>query len=496
MQESEFWLTRIKFFVGVVESRGQDDPKRAGRVKVRCHGVHTSDKGLLPTDHLMWAMVGQPVTSAAVSGIGRTPTGIVEGTQVFGVFLDQYCQQPLVLATLGGASMAKANPSAGFNDPSGTYPLEDLLGQPDITRLADERAEEHPSMVLKRTSRTQEVPVARTQDIDKEGGFKSYIEDGDIKWSEPNPRYGSKDPWGDKGREFLAEVVSSYPLNHVTESESGHVLEMDDTPGAERLHLFHRTGTFAEIQQDGTMVRKIVADDFEIVARDKNVMVRGNCNLTVNGNARVKVSGSMVQEVGGDYTLIVGGDKIEKVQGSQGTEIGRDRSVRVAGDDYGKISGDLTSVVNLNRATTIGGTETTNIGGNRTTRVGALAAALFGGASDTTSVTGDIWTGADGNMTDVVGGDKAATVGGKDTRNVVRNVEDTVGGNVVSNIQGKVTETVIGKVTQVYKSLKRTVAGTTSLLGGKMTHNRKNVGGNHKHSKVKIGTSLSGGPLP
>ena len=40
---------------------------------------------------------------------------------------------------------------------------------------------------------------------------------------------------------------AKYPYNHVHQSESGHLIEVDDTPGFERLHRYHRTGTFEEI---------------------------------------------------------------------------------------------------------------------------------------------------------------------------------------------------------------------------------------------------------
>ena len=494
MQESEYWLTRLKFFVGIVESRGQDDPMKAGRVKVRCHGTHTENKDILPTENLPWALVGQSVTSAAISGIGRSPTGIVEGTQVFGVFLDAHCQQPLILVTLGGRSAQAADASSGFNDPSGTYPLEDLLGQPDISRLADERAEEHPSTILKRTTRTQDVPVARAQAIDAEGELEGFEPDeDDTTWNEPNPRYGSKTPWEDKGREFLAEVVSGYPTNHVTETESGHVLEVDDTPGAERLHRFHRSGTFEEIQQDGTVVRKVVGDDFEIVAKDKDVVIRGECNITVAGKARIKAQ-SMVHEVAGDYTLVVGGNMVTKIGGSQGTEVAEDRSVRVGGDDYEKIGGDSSTVVTKNDIRSTGGNETKTIGGNRNTKIGSLV--LLGEVSDTLSVAGDIWTGADGNVTDIVGAAKATTVGKTETTDIVGNRTETIGGNDIQNVEKRRVVTVLGKVVETYRGFMRTVAGSTSLYGGKIRHNFKNIGSNHKHTRVRIGVAISGAPLP
>ena len=104
------------WFYGVVEDR--KDPLFLGRVKVRCIGFHTDDKTLIPTEDLPWADIIQSVTSAAISGIGTTPTGLVEGTHVFGFFRDgREAQEPVVLGTSGGIPENISNPERGFNDP-------------------------------------------------------------------------------------------------------------------------------------------------------------------------------------------------------------------------------------------------------------------------------------------------------------------------------------------------------------------------------------------
>ena len=88
------------FYTSVVEDRR--DPLMLGRVRVRVVGLHTSDKTLLRTEDLPWASVLMPSNSASMNGIGWSPTGIVPGTWVVVVFLDEYQQQPLVLGTIGG----------------------------------------------------------------------------------------------------------------------------------------------------------------------------------------------------------------------------------------------------------------------------------------------------------------------------------------------------------------------------------------------------------
>ena len=119
------------WFFGVVEDR--KDPLKLGRVRVRCYSWHTDDKKKIPTEALPWAQCVQPVTSAATSGIGRSPTGLVEGSWVFGFFMDgEDAQKPMVLGSLAGIPTELSNKEKGFNSPNGLYP--DLLKEPDIMK--------------------------------------------------------------------------------------------------------------------------------------------------------------------------------------------------------------------------------------------------------------------------------------------------------------------------------------------------------------------------
>jgi hypothetical protein len=75
----------FNWWIGVVEDRM--DPEKMGRCRVRIYGYHTDSKIILPTKDLPWATPIQPITSAAISGIGSSPLGPVEGTWVIGFFL-------------------------------------------------------------------------------------------------------------------------------------------------------------------------------------------------------------------------------------------------------------------------------------------------------------------------------------------------------------------------------------------------------------------------
>lgn len=89
----------FNWWIGVVEDR--QDPEKLGRCKVRIFGYHTNNKELLRTKDLPWCIPIQPITSAAVSGIGSSPLGPVQGTWVIGFFLDgEDCQQPAMFGTI------------------------------------------------------------------------------------------------------------------------------------------------------------------------------------------------------------------------------------------------------------------------------------------------------------------------------------------------------------------------------------------------------------
>ena len=104
-----------------------------------------------------------------------------------------------------------------------------------------------------------------------------------------------------------------YPFNHVHESESGHIHEVDDTPEGERLFTQHTAGTYEEIIADGTKTVKVVGDNYELIAGGSNVYVRGNINLTCSGTKRELIEGDYILEVGGDFTRKVGGSEQVKI---------------------------------------------------------------------------------------------------------------------------------------------------------------------------------------
>lgn len=500
----------MNMWTGVVENR--DDPEKLGRVKVRIFGYHTENAVLLPTQDLPWALVSQSTTSAATSGIGSTPVGILPGTWVVGIFLDgQQAQQPLIIGTIAGKPESKVTDnqkekidpnllkdisgnyiydqtgklkrldknvsikktfqpltetdvsklitalgkqlsnnsyskegdygelgkyqftvanlidlgyvsppinssfnksifsddnnwtgkegitskakflasgttqdnamlsylkgnyvimkglnkftedsnrglvagllcsahilgpyyadnldkkdsygnlakvyydlgittiglsvdnvpelvpynevleledlntiqdvvkynqqlakSIGFKDPGGQYPKKEYDGKSDINKLAlDDRS--HGYFVTKESKQVFNIPIANSSNF----------------WDEPNSAYSAV-----------------YPYNQVIETEAGHVIELDNTPNAERIHLFHKSGSYIEIDVNGTSVRKVTGDNFEILDRNDSVYVKGAKNLTVEGKTSILVKNDATIEVDGNLNVTGHGDAVVQV---------------------------------------------------------------------------------------------------------------------------------------------------------------------------------------
>ncbi len=108
---------------------------------------------------------------------------------------------------------------------------------------------------------------------------------------------------------------SIYPYNKAETSLSGHINEIDDTPGAERLFRMHTAGTFEEIHPDGTRVMKVFGDDFYIILEDHTLVVGGKLNIVVQGDASILVAGDLTQKVKGDVNQVIHGNYNTHVMG-------------------------------------------------------------------------------------------------------------------------------------------------------------------------------------
>lgn len=369
----------LYWFFGKVEDR--NDPMELGRLRVRVYGVHTPDKVKdqfkgIPTDELLWAQPVNGITSAAMNGIGESPSGCVENTMVFGFFLDgRLAQDPFILGTLAGIPMDAPNTAEGFNDPKGVYPK--YLNESDVSRLARTAYMTHAGLSNKFNNMIKGIPSGADQVANT--GVPGSADIPGTKWDEPAPANAPR-----------------YPYNHVRETESGHVEEFDDSPGAERMHWMHGpSGTYEEWQPDGSVAAKTNGDEVYIIIGDKKHMVGGNQQVTIVGNAKILVQGNLFEQVNGNVQRFVKGNVTEKIEGN----FSRD----VLGESFTNVQGNVVQRDGSNR------TEFTAI--NKTTTVGANNSETING-KNTVSCLGDWTTTSATNFKHVCGGSYSQLVSG------------------------------------------------------------------------------------
>jgi len=125
-----------------------------------------------------------------------------------------------------------------------------------------------------------------------------------------------------------------YPHNNITQTESGHIFELDDSKGRERVRLQHRSGTFIEMHPDGNEVHKVYGNGYEITIKNKNVLIKGSCNLTIEGDLNIDVKGDKTERVQGNYFLEV--RKEFNVRSVEDLTLSSDSDVQVsANENYG-----------------------------------------------------------------------------------------------------------------------------------------------------------------
>lgn len=520
-------------YTGVIEDR--NDPLKLGRCKVRVIGLHTHDVAKLPTADLPWAIPMQPITSAAISGIGTTPLGLVEGTSVVVMFQDEYKQFPIIIGSIAGIPQSSSSDVSiddstikikidgelketttqsnvvldgsgnavvdGSGNPINTTPVPTTLENTNkLKRAAEFTPSSKCTALIKRfeglrltayqdsvgiwtigygTTRINGQPVQAGMTIteaqaeqylisdlndkfvpsiqrntralitqsmfdalccftynvgpgnlnkstmfkdlnsskylDAASGFMQWTKAGGVELAglvkrrgaekdlflsegipnsagelpeqtqdstssasststassdsntsatqsssstlgfvDPNKKYPLYFDEPDTNRLARHEEINktivykkeaaqlkgvqvadgstwdqspipynaSYPFNHVMQTESGHVLEFDDTPNSERIHIYHKSGTFTEIDANGTQVNRIIGDGYEILERNGYVQVNGSLNVTVDGAKNIYVKNAMNLNVDGVTTVNLYNDAIMNVSGDMSLSVG------------------------------------------------------------------------------------------------------------------------------------------------------------------------------
>ena len=353
------------WWIGVVEDR--QDPLKLGRCRVRCVGWHAEDKVLLPTEFLPWAMPSMPLNNSNA----YTPR---EGDMVFGFFVDgENAQEPVMMGIIPGIPLKAPNRQEAFTDnrsneklsTSPRFPANKvyhangygiILTETQSAGLYPNRLDE-PS--TPRVARNDPETIQRTFIQERKDtrvvGVPSFNNIIYNTWNEPQTAYNSQ-----------------YPYNNAVETESGHIMEFDDTFGSERIHIAHRNGSFIEWLPEGSRVEKVTKNNYSIILKDDHLYVMGNVHVTVQGNteiyvrenAYVRVDKNLRANVGGNVFLGVNGYVSANIIGNFDAQINGNAQANVVGHVALHSGGSMSIGVDGNFTHFVKGTYTVESLGN------------------------------------------------------------------------------------------------------------------------------------
>lgn len=350
-------------FEGIVENN--IDEMKLSRVQVRIFGIHTENRDdeeaeqYMPVEDLPWAEVGLPVFGG-MEGAGIN--GVLErGTPVYIMFKDEEQQKPLVIAVK--QQIMKDAPDSGFSDPENEYPSDEMRDK---------------------------VNGGSGANMQYRDSFKEEKDDiSDL--GEPKV-YGN----------------SNATQNKVIQSKH-HIIELDDTDGEERVHIYHKSGSFQEYHADGGMVERTKLDRYTIVLGDWKILVEGDVELAVKGNVNSIIEGNMDSLVEGDSESIINGNSTSTVNG--------DLIINPTGNVFMESDGELNISFNGDANIDIGGNLTANVDGDADVSIGGNSiVAVDGDAS--LSVGGNAVWDIEGDFTHTVNGDFTYSINGTYSMNI------------------------------------------------------------------------------
>jgi hypothetical protein len=272
---------------GVIEDN-QSDPLKLGRCKIRIFGIHSPNKVKtdydgIPTEELPWAEPVMGLFEGSMSGFGSWIVPL-QGSHVFVFFEGGHILKPRYFATVPGIPETQEHgleENQGFSDPDKTYPIEEStkphqpngLEESDFHRLSKGE-----------TSNT----IVESKNEARETNISSAL--GESSWDEPESYYESE-----------------YPKNKVFSTHSGITIEIDDTEEKERIHIYHPSNTFIEIDHEGNVVIKNNKDKFLITENDKKEHIKRDYNINITRDYIKKIDNDDLEEVGNDKILYVKG---------------------------------------------------------------------------------------------------------------------------------------------------------------------------------------------
>lgn len=145
------------------------------------------------------------------------------------------------------------------------------------------------------------------------------------------------------------EYAAEYPFNNTLTTKSGHVIEIDDTPKAERLHVYHKSGSYIEFFPDGSVIAKSMKSSTDISIDDKNIISdSGDISLGAN-------EGDIILQA--DKEIIIASDKQNiGIIAEKNIDIGSKDSINLEGQTGISMSSDGNITIKASKIELIGNT--------------------------------------------------------------------------------------------------------------------------------------------
>jgi len=280
-----------------------------------------------------------------------------------------------------------------------TYPRTEHLGEPTTPREARGKsgtpAVEFAKGIHGQKMKNWSLTGGGTgfkkakQEILIDPGTGTVISDTAGRWFEPRP---------------ISLYGAVYPYNHVHLSESGHLTEIDDTPDNERLHRYHRTGTYEEIGSLGQRIVKVVNENYHMGLNDDHTSIKGSKYLNITNTLDIVSTGGYFHDSGSNPIKMSAGSFSMKIPGSaQFFSVNPDGGIVIdAGSQPITMKGSalVKTFTDASQTDTIKGGYTQKVGGIHSLEVGSSSLATKGSAGISAGGAFNVFT--TGNITETI----------------------------------------------------------------------------------------------
>lgn len=190
-------------------------------------------------------------------------------------------------ANAPGAGM----PTNGFADPTGSLPYGPYQGKPSTHHVA-----------MGYNGNSYQPEIQRNSDA----RLTTF------------PNAGDK---GTIGEPPMTEAPQ-YPYNFVYAGLSGHRMEFDDTPGAERVNFQHKSGSRYVIGPEGTTINKSMGNMYTLAAGDNYALSMGAYRISAKDDIDMRSTSDITIHSDGTLNILVRNDQVEHISGKKDILVG------------------------------------------------------------------------------------------------------------------------------------------------------------------------------